>query len=91
MTTAFAHYLREELGLEPGDRVALQMPNCLSYPVCMLGTLKAGCVVVNTNPLYTPEEMKHQFEDSGARAVVIVDMFADKRLSCDGGSSISSM
>jgi long-chain acyl-CoA synthetase len=58
--------------------VALQMPNCLSYPVALLGVLKAGCVAVNTNPLYTPAEMAHQFKDSGARAVVIVDMFADK-------------
>ncbi len=78
MSDAFAYYLREVLGLESGDRVALQMPNCLSYPVCMLGILKAGCVVVNTNPLYTPEEMRHQFSDSGAKALVIVDLFADK-------------
>ena len=78
MSDAFAVYLRKVLGLEDGDRVALQMPNCLSYPVCMLGVLKAGCVVVNTNPLYTPQEMEHQFNDSGARAVVVVDLFADK-------------
>jgi len=78
MSDAFAVYLREELGLAPGDRVALQMPNCLSYPVALLGTLKAGCVAVNTNPLYTPHEMAHQFNDSGAKVVVIVDLFADK-------------
>ncbi len=78
MSDAFALYLRKVLALEPGDRVALQMPNCLCYPVTMLGILKAGCVVVNTNPLYTPEEMEHQFNDSGAKAVVIVDLFADK-------------
>ena len=78
MSDAFAFYLREVLQLEAGDRVALQMPNCLSYPVTMLGVLKAGCVVVNTNPLYTEKEMKHQFVDSGAKAVVIVDLFADK-------------
>jgi long-chain acyl-CoA synthetase len=77
MSDAFAVYLREVIGLEAGDRVALQMPNCLSYPVAMLGVLKAGCVGVNTNPLYTPEEMAHQFNDSGAKAIVIVDMFAD--------------
>lgn len=74
----FALYLREELGLQRGDRVALQMPNCLAYPVAALGTLKAGCVVVNTNPLYTPAEMAHQFRDSGAKAIVIVDVFAGK-------------
>jgi len=78
MSDAFARYLREVLKLDAGDRVALQMPNCLAYPVVLLGVLKAGCVAVNTNPLYTPTEMAHQFKDSGARAVVVVDMFADK-------------
>jgi long-chain acyl-CoA synthetase len=74
----FARYLRNVLKLAAGDRVAIQMPNCLAYPVALLGTLKAGCVAVNTNPLYTPHEMRHQFADSGAKVVVIVDMFADK-------------
>jgi len=78
MSNAFAAYLREVLKLQAGDRVALQMPNCLAYPVVLLGVLKAGCVAVNTNPLYTPAEMVHQFNDSGAKAVVVVDMFADK-------------
>jgi len=78
MSNAFAAYLREVLKLQAGDRVALQMPNCLSYPVVLLGVLKAGCVAVNTNPLYTAAEMVHQFNDSGAKAVVVVDMFADK-------------
>jgi len=74
----FAVYLREVAGLEPGDRVAVQMPNCLSYPVVVFGVLKAGCVLVNTNPLYTGSEMIHQFSDAGARALVIIDMFADR-------------
>ncbi|MEY3253493.1 MAG: hypothetical protein RL227_2466 [Pseudomonadota bacterium] len=74
----FARYLRQVLGLAQGDRVAIQMPNCLSYPVVLLGVLKAGCVAVNTNPLYTASEMAHQFKDSGAKVVVVVDMFADK-------------
>jgi long-chain acyl-CoA synthetase len=78
MSDAFAHYLRAVLKLQAGDRVALQMPNCLGYPVALLGVLKAGCVAVNTNPLYTVHEMVHQFNDSGAKAVVIVDLFADK-------------
>jgi long-chain acyl-CoA synthetase len=78
MSNAFAAYLRKVLKLEAGDRVALQMPNCLAYPVVLLGVLKAGCVAVNTNPLYTAAEMAHQFNDSGAQAVVVVDMFADK-------------
>ena len=74
----FARYLRQVAGLQAGDRVAIQMPNCLSYPVVLLGVLKAGCVAVNTNPLYTASEMAHQFKDSGAKVVVVVDMFADK-------------
>jgi long-chain acyl-CoA synthetase len=75
---AFAGYLRQTLGLKTGDRVAVQMPNCLAYPVVAFGVLKAGCVLVNTNPLYTESEMAHQFNDSGATALVVLDMFADK-------------
>ncbi len=75
---AFAVYLREVLGLAAGARVAVQTPNSLAYPVVAFGVLKAGCVLVNTNPLYTPAEMLHQFTDSGAEALVIVDMFGDK-------------
>ncbi len=74
----FAAYLREVLGLAQGDRVAVQMPNCLSYPVVAFGILKAGCVLVNTNPLYTAPEMVHQFSDSGAKVLVVIDMFADR-------------
>ena len=75
---AFAAYLREVLGLQAGARVALQTPNCLAYPVVAFGVLKAGCVLVNVNPLYTPAEMAHQLTDSGAEVLVVVDMFADK-------------
>jgi long-chain acyl-CoA synthetase len=78
LSDAFAAYLRETLGLKPGDRVAVQLPNCLAYPIAAFGILKAGCVLVNTNPLYTPTEMAHQFADSGARVLVILDMFADR-------------
>jgi long-chain acyl-CoA synthetase len=74
----FAAYLREELGLSQGDRVAVQMPNCLAYPIVAFGVFKAGCVLVNTNPLYTPSEMIHQFSDSGATTLVVIDMFADR-------------
>ena len=74
----FASYLREEAGLKSGERVAVQMPNCLSYPIVAFGVLKAGCVLVNTNPLYTQTEMLHQFSDSGSSALVVVDMFADR-------------
>ena len=78
LSDAFAAYLRGVLGLAPGARVALQTPNTLAFPVVAFGVLKAGCVLVNTNPLYTPTEMAHQFRDSGAEALVIVDMFAHK-------------
>lgn len=78
MSDAFAVYLRESVGLEAGARVAVQMPNCLTLPVVSFGILKAGCVLVNVNPLYTRREMEHQFNDSGAQALVIIDMFADK-------------
>jgi long-chain acyl-CoA synthetase len=74
----FASYLREELGLAAGDRVAVQMPNCLSYPIVAFGVFKAGCVLVNTNPLYTANELIHQFSDSGATTLVVIDMFADR-------------
>jgi long-chain acyl-CoA synthetase len=74
----FAAYLREVVGLAQGDRVAVQMPNCLAYPIVAFGVLKAGLVLVNTNPLYTATEMVHQFTDSGATALVVIDMFADR-------------
>lgn len=72
----FAAYLTEELKLKKGSRVAIQMPNILQYPVVMFGALRAGMVVVNTNPLYTSSEMKHQFNDSGADVIVIVANFS---------------
>jgi long-chain acyl-CoA synthetase len=78
LSDKFAAYLREVVGLNAGDRVAVQMPNCLSYPIVAFGIFKAGCVLVNTNPLYTASEMVHQFSDSGAKALVVIDMFADR-------------
>ncbi len=72
----FAAYLKHELKLQKGDRVAIQMPNMLQYPVALFGILRAGMIVVNTNPLYTASEMKHQFKDADIAAVVIVANFA---------------
>ena len=72
----FAAYLQQELKLKKGDRIAIQMPNLLQFPIAFLGALRAGLIVVNTNPLYTPREMEHQFKDSGAIAIVIVANFA---------------
>ncbi len=71
----FAAHLQAQ-GLAPGDRLALMMPNVLQYPVAMFGALRAGLTVVNTNPLYTPRELRHQLVDSGARAIVILENFA---------------
>ena len=73
---AFAAYLQNELRLEKGDRVALMMPNLLQYPIALFGALRAGLVIVNVNPLYTPRELEHQLNDSSAKAIVIVSNFA---------------
>ena len=73
---AFAAYLQNELRLEKGDRVALMMPNLLQYPIALFGALRAGLVIVNVNPLYTPRELEHQLNDSGAKTIVIVSNFA---------------
>lgn len=76
LSLKFAAYLQQQLGLKKGDAVAVMMPNLLQYPVCILGILRAGCVVVNVNPLYTPRELEHQLLDSQAKAIVIVENFA---------------
>ncbi|MCT8585675.1 long-chain-fatty-acid--CoA ligase FadD [Glaesserella parasuis] len=73
---AFAAYLQNELRLEKGERIALMMPNLLQYPIALFGALRAGLVVVNVNPLYTPRELEHQLNDSGAKAIVVVSNFA---------------
>ena len=78
LSDQFAVYLREVAGFKPGDRVAIQMPNCLAYPIAVFGTLKAGLVMANTNPLYTTVEMTHQFTDSGATGLIAIDLFATK-------------
>ncbi len=72
----FAAYLQKVAGLNKGDRVALMMPNLLQYPVACFGALRAGLVVVNVNPLYTPRELEHQLNDSGAKAILILENFA---------------
>lgn len=74
---AFSAYLQNELKLKKGDRVALMMPNLLQYPVALFGVLRAGLIAVNVNPLYTPRELEHQLNDSGAKAIVIVSNFAN--------------
>jgi long-chain acyl-CoA synthetase len=76
LSKAFAAWLQKKSGLVPGDRVALMMPNILQYPIALFGALRAGMVVVNTNPLYTARELEHQLKDSGAKCIVIVENFA---------------
>ena len=73
---AFAAWLQKGAGLKRGDRVGLMLPNLLQYPVALFGVLRAGLVVVNVNPLYTPRELEHQLKDSGAAAIVVVENFA---------------
>jgi len=76
LSAAFASWLRQKAGLVPGDRVALMMPNVLQYGVALYGVLRAGMVIVNTNPLYTAHELEHQLKDSGAKVIVILENFA---------------
>ncbi len=71
----FAAYLHSR-GLEPGERIALMMPNLIQYPIALFGALRAGLIIVNTNPLYTPREMLHQFKDSEVKAIIIAENFA---------------
>jgi len=78
LSAAFAAWLQQHTGLVPGDRIAVQMPNVLQYPIAVFGALRAGLIVVNTNPLYTEREMRHQFKDSGARALVYLNMFGKR-------------
>lgn len=74
-SAAFAAYLQQQTDLKAGDRIAVQMPNLIQYPIAVFGAIRAGLIVVNTNPLYTTREMRHQFKDSGARALVYLNLF----------------
>ncbi|HET6906600.1 MAG TPA: AMP-binding protein [Rhodanobacteraceae bacterium] len=76
LSARFAAWLSGELKLGKGDRVAIMMPNLLQYPVALFGTLRAGCTVVNVNPLYTARELEHQLRDSGAKVIVVLENFA---------------
>ena len=87
LSQAFAAYL-QGLGLVKGDRVAIMMPNVPQYPVAVAGILRAGFVVVNVNPLYTPRELEHQLKDSGAKAIVIIENFANTLEKCLEATSV---
>jgi long-chain acyl-CoA synthetase len=81
---ALVWFFQNKTNLKKGDKIALQMPNLLQYPIAIFAALKAGLVIVNTNPLYTADEMLHQYSDSGAKAIIILENFAynlDKILS----------
>lgn len=78
LSDRFAGYLREVIGLNQGDTVALMTPNCIGFGVASMGIAKAGCISTNVNPLYTAHELEHQLSDSGAKALVIIDLFGDK-------------
>lgn len=74
---AFAHYIQTETKLVPGDRIAIQLPNIIQSPVAFLGALRAGLIIVNVNPLYTATELEHQFNDAGAKALIVLANIAD--------------
>ncbi|MFM8450997.1 MAG: AMP-binding protein [Haliscomenobacter sp.] len=90
LSTHFGAYLQSR-GLVPGDRIAIMMPNLLQYPIVLLGALRAGLVIVNTNPLYTPREMLHQFKDSGAKAIIIAENFAANLEKIVGETAIATI
>ena len=88
---AFASYLQNVAGLARGARVALMMPNLLQYPVALFGALRAGYVVVNCNPLYSPRELHHQLEDSGAEAIVVLENFAQTLEKAIDGTAVRAV
>ncbi|MBK9255213.1 MAG: AMP-binding protein [Saprospiraceae bacterium] len=90
LSERFAAYLHSR-GLQPGDRIAMMMPNMLQYPIAVFGALRAGLIIVNTNPLYTPREMLFQFNDSGVKAIVLVENFASNLEKIIGQTKIETV
>ena len=90
-SSRFASYLQQETSLKPGDRIAIQLPNVLQFPITLYAAMRAGLVVVNTNPLYTATEMAHQFKDSGVKAIVILANFCDKLEQIIGETEIQTV
>ena len=91
LSAQFANYLLHELKLKKGDRVALMLPNVLQYPIAIFGVLRAGLTVVNTNPMYTARELKHQLSDSGASAIVVLENFASVVAEVIGETSVKQV
>lgn len=90
LSRRFAAWL-QSLGLAKGTRVALMMPNCLQFPICLFGTLRAGCTVVNVNPMYTPRELDYQLKDSGAEVIVVLENFAHVVQEVHKGSALKQV
>lgn len=88
---ALVWFFQNKTSLKKGDRIALQMPNLLQFPITIFACLKAGLVIVNTNPLYTSEEMRHQYKDSGAKAIIILENFASNLESILGDTQIETV
>ncbi|HEY0488216.1 MAG TPA: AMP-binding protein [Telluria sp.] len=88
LSRGFAAYLQHQAGMRKGDRIALMLPNLLQYPIALFGALRAGCVVVNVNPLYTPRELQHQLADSGATAIVVLENFAHTLEQAQAGTQV---
>ncbi len=91
LSSEFASYLLNVMKLKKGDRVALMMPNVLQYPIAIFGALRAGLTVVNTNPLYTPRELKHQLEDSGASVLVVLENVAHTAAEVVAGTQVKQV
>ena len=91
LSSAFAHFLQTETDLEPGDRIAIQLPNLIQYPIVLFGSILAGMIVVNTNPLYTSREMEYQFKDSGAKALIIYQCMASSAEKILGNTDIEKV
>jgi long-chain acyl-CoA synthetase len=91
LTAQFAAYIQQKTNLKPGDRIAVQLPNILQYPVAVFGSIRAGLVVVNTNPLYTPHEVAHQLNDSGAKALVVLANIASNAASVIQSTGVNTV
>ncbi len=91
LSAQFASYLQQHSGLQAGDRIAIQMPNILQYPVVLFGALRAGMIVVNTNPLYSERELKHQLNDSGAKAIVVLANIAETAAAVVADSGVETV
>ena len=91
LTRDFAAWLQSSAKLQRGDRIALMMPNLLQYPIAIFGAMRAGLTIVNTNPLYTAHELRHQMQDSGATAIVVLENFAHVLAEVVGSTSIQTV